>query len=229
MEAAKKRLQKLQKAGFVRRFGLGVGRPSVFVLTLRARVLMENSQEAETGGAVKPPSVFLLRHEIVLRDFRIAVMAQAAANNIHVVRCVVAGDSLAFQVGSTAIRADGFIEVSSFGRVLRYFVEVDNGTESLSTLARRVIAYGRLFKSGIAAARWGGSKGEYRKSPFRVLFIFSSFGRCISALDRFGSLGIRDFVVGTVASAAVERPFDAIWVNPLGDTVSLLIGKNHVC
>jgi hypothetical protein len=107
----------------------------------------------------------------------------------------------------TAVIADGYFKIRTpSGLYFRFWVEMDEGSESQSVIQRKVGAWTAYYKSGAMQARWGGHG--------RILFV-SPYARRLSNLlataERVDGIG-RRFWFGLLSDfTPANMLFEAIW------------------
>lgn len=193
-EAAKKRLQKLRKAGLIRKHSPNLFAFSIYMPASPASAALGN-ERGNRRFTRRTPSSATLQHEIALRDVRAYVYEAARVGHFSVEEFSIDSSQLAFEVGETVTRPDGYFALRRGDKVWRLFVEVDNGSEPYSTLLKRVAMYRAYFKTGGFANRCGGVQEEYRRYPFRLLIIFNSDKRSKALVAQNASLTVQGFVV----------------------------------
>lgn len=208
-EAAKKRLQKLQRGGIVKRHSLGILVSSVYFLSAKGFRLTKRELPESLTPSV--PALTMFRHEKSVRNFRAAIMRDAKREGIEIPVFSLNPKDLRFEIGNRVLRSEGYFEIILDKKVFRYFVEVDLGTEAHAIVVARVVQYQQLFKSGLFAYRRGGDPEAFQLFPFRVLFLFSSDGRLRSFLARLYKMGCEKFVLARKSEDALRQPFDSFW------------------
>jgi hypothetical protein len=199
-EAAKKRLQKLQKAGLVKRRSPRILAPSLYLLTASGM----KSISVNRPVSYKAPAETTLKHEIAVRDFRAKLLAAVAETSSTLEVLSIDSQALAFDLENCSTRPDGYFEIRTDVRISRFFFEIDNGTEPYRTLLERVNEYLAFYKSGLFAERCGGGLEHFRRYPFRVLFQFSSETRMRSFVGQLRKNGVADFIVAIQRSSATD-------------------------
>jgi hypothetical protein len=206
-EAAKKRLQKLQHGGHVRRHSPGMLHESIYIIRKRAHVLIAGNGYERSSFKRSIPPLATLRHEILLRDFRTAIFRDAKRAGIEVNLFTIKPEDLRFEIGNKVLRSDGYFEIHVKNETCRYFLEVDLGTEAHSVIVERVWQYRELFKGRL------GRKGKSCTSfPFRVLFVFTSDERLHLFLTRLHNTGMKDFVMATTFSLSGQFACSSVWM-----------------
>jgi hypothetical protein len=210
-EAAKKRLRKLQQGALLLRHSQGMNFPSIFMMTKQTYSLLDQNTHANQRFHQTLPALTTLRHEILIRDFRAALFRNARSSLIEISVFTLNCRELKFQTGGSVLRSDGYFEVKRNDKVLRYFLEVDLGSESHSVLLNRVQEYQTLYKSGLLAARLQAGREHFRRFPFRVLFLFLSEARLQSFLLKLYEIGCRDFVLANTFPKVLQGPLKIFW------------------
>ena len=196
-EAAKKRVQKLKRAGFLRERNKRVGDPSVLHIATKAFSVLGESgrlgrfphiriKAFEKRGRVSPVT---LRHELEVMDVR-ATFFRAVREQPHLAilefstwpklyEFTAQHDSLEYGRRALLVKPDGFVRIRE-EKALQgapehsFFLEVDRGTESLETIVQKAVCYLSHYRAGGFAETVGGSGEEYKRFPFRVLMIFQT-------------------------------------------------------
>jgi len=192
-EAAKKRVQKLKAAGYLRERGRRIGDPSLLHITKKAYALLR--QEGRLDRFPHVPSALVerraevseltLRHELAVMDVKAAL---TAAISLHPSLSLAEFSTwpALFQFSArpsgsgwasreVLVKPDGFIRIrekdgeGTFEH--SFFVELDRSTESNEVLAQKAACYLDFYQSGGFAVRSGGSREGFREFPFRVLVI----------------------------------------------------------
>ena len=211
-EAARKRLQKLVRAGILDAMRIGM-RSSVFQMTSRVSALRPIRKEFGQTRQKTAISFASIDHELAIRDFRAALIRDAMKNRIVVYEFSIESHQLAFKVNGFVIRPDGFFQVGLDDRAFRFFFEVDTGAEPLHVLSKRLCGDRSYNRSKTHRLH---RKSLHQNSAFRVLFIFKTERRCNSALKYFRDAGFNHFVLCSTWEKAFARPWDSRWSFPTG-------------
>lgn len=98
-----------------------------------------------------------------------------------------------------------------------FFLEFDRGTESLDIVVEKVRQYVRYFRTGGFAAWRGAGSRDYKRHPFRVLFVVRSSERrnnlAEQILIRHPSI-LTQLWIATLSEFLAD-PFGAIWTRPM--------------
>lgn len=236
-EAAKKRVQKLKKAGIVAERPRRLYEPSILYLTKKAfRVLHERGilREYPPIGLTAlekraQVSSMTLAHELEVVSVK-AAFAKALAGHLS---CTLAEFSTwpllsQFRACQPApsrrevtVKPDGFIRIherDSEGTFEHtFFLEVDRSTETQQVLSMRCGAYMDYYRSGGLAVCNGQPRSAFRDFPFRVLVVCKSAERRDNAAERLLQQypPILTQVWLTTFAEALEDPFGPIWVRPV--------------
>lgn len=197
LEAAKKRLQKLQRVGIVERKRIGVLHPSIFIVGSLGSVARRLAGFAQSNP-VRVPAALFVRHEILVRDFRISLILASRAGEICLKRVSIDSRELAFATSYGATRPDGYFELEDGARSLRFFFEVDNGTEPHHVLIRRAHSYQAYLRSGAFARRNGADLGLWKSHRFGVLFLFTSESRSVRFSKQTDALQLGGFAMNAL-------------------------------
>lgn len=235
LEAARKRLQKLKAAGYVRERPRKPTEPSIHFLTRRSFVLLgergmlENYPRLGLASLEKRVRVspLTLAHELAVQDVKSA-LEPALKHAGHVVVTFSAWPLLFEFVAAkpsgeqVCVRPDGFIHVreqdDNGGVFDQYFyLEVDRSSEAQTVLADRAGCYLDHYRRGGLAARLGRPRSEFKQFPFRCLFVFRNAERRNNAAERF--LANRPPVLTmawlTTTAELLANPLAPIWVRPV--------------
>lgn len=238
-EAAKKRVQKLKAAGYVRERPRQTYEPSILFLTAKALTLL-----SERGLLANYPAVSLtalekraqvsdltIRHELEVMDVKAALVSVLArTHNLRVVEFSTSPLLSQFQAcrpdgsgygrAEVLVKPDGFVRIHEEGPDDQYehafFLEVDRSTESQEVLALKAACYGDHYRRGGFAVRQGGERSNYADYPFRVLMIFRNEERRNNTAARLllNNPPVRRQVMLTTMSEVIADPLGAIWVQP---------------
>ena len=187
---AKKRVQKLKKAGLLRERPRRVSDPSVLFLTLKAfRLLHANGHVSDYPGIGEASfekrsqvSSLTVSHELEVMDVKAAIVPAINRTSQYTVAEFSTWPVLyKFRAcranGERAIvKPDGFVRIHEKepdgGKYEHaFFLEVDRSTESLEVLADKAHCYVDFYRTGGFAQRFGGATEDYKKFPFRVLVV----------------------------------------------------------
>jgi hypothetical protein len=209
-EAAKKRLQKLQQGGFLKRHSSGILYPSIYMLKNTARILI-----GERGTEKKwVPSVNTLNHEITVRDFRASVIRDVSHQGMEIPVFTLNPADLSFSIGTNSLRSDGYFEIKTNDQLSKYFFEVDMGTETHSNIKTRVNLYRKLANSRIFKISGKERNKPSRLVSFKVLFLLPSDIRLQSFLHKLYLDGVRDFILAGNLSQIIQNPLSLVWFRP---------------
>lgn len=246
-EAAKKRLQKLARKGFVVSRRESPFERALVSLTSKSIHLLKGS------GALSnypPPSAselkrrcgvsrFTLLHELAVLDFKVSMTRSLRSSpGTKIVEFgtwprLYEFESIA-KGARVTVKPDGFLALSHQGidgapAVLRFFLEVDRSTESLGILVKRITAYQHHYRSGDFARSLGLSGEDFRELPFRVLIILKSMERLIHLARELlqEDYPALTFVLLTTAASAASDPLGAVWIRPIDSRKSIEEVKAH--
>jgi Replication-relaxation len=230
-EYAKKRMQKLKAAGYISEKRSRRYEPAILFLTdkgfqtLRKQGLLSNYPEEALSGFKRRMTIseMTLKHELAVLDVKAAMQA-AIEKQTHLRVGEFSTWPLLhqFQLGHKGqlsyalVKPDGFLRIReehSDGTESDYtfFLEVDRGSETLSTLANKAVWYNRFYKEGGMAVRRGHDPSAYRDFPFRALFIVQSPER---------QMNLAKALLATtppILTQACITTFDEVFSNPLGN------------
>lgn len=237
-EMAKKRVQKLKAAGFVRERPRGLPtQPSILFLARPAfRVLSDHGKlsdyprvsitDLEKRVQVSEQK---LRHELDVMDVKAAMIA--AINDKEDYR-VAEFSTWPFLYEFEACSPNGVrdrVQPDAFIRMHQtqedrgifehtFFLEVDRSSEAQKILANRAHCYGDYFRSGGFAVRNGRPREEYKHFGFRVLVVCKTVERRNNTAERLllNNPPIRTQVWLTTFEEVTSNPLGLIWIHPAG-------------
>lgn len=239
-EAAKKRLQSLKAAGYVRQRPRRLYEPSVLFMGRAAfGVLLDIGLLANYPRLT--PALFekrarvgelYLQHELLVQDVRVALCLEISkSDGLHVAE--FSTWPLLFQFMATRavfkpgegtevlVKPDAYIRVcccDSGGSASEHFfyLEIDRSTETLDVLAHRSVCYRDFYKRGGLALRNGRPRSDFEKYPFRVLMVFKTAERRNNVAESLLMLPqpIRTQVWMTTLSEVTRDPLGPIWMLP---------------
>jgi hypothetical protein len=242
-EAAKKRLQKIRRAGLIVQRPRRPQEPAIYSLGrtgyLRLREAGELGPAADPGWAKlqkrQRTHDLMLRHELAVMDVKAALVCAARKHpRLELVTLSVSPDRHGFRaveavadggglVRFRSIRAkpDGFIHVREHdigtpSRQHFFFLEVDRGTEALGRLLQKGWHYSQFYRNGGFAARLGHAREDYKQFPFRVLMAFKTAERRNNAAESLlkAAKPIKSQVWLTTIAELIGDPLGAIWIRP---------------
>jgi hypothetical protein len=126
------------------------------------------------------------------------------------------------------VKPDGYFRVKATGAekdaVRSFYLELDRSTETHATLLLRAQCYFAHFRSGGFALQNGAPRSDYRKHPFRVLFILKTGERRNNLTESLlnSSPPILNHVWLTTLSELLSDPLGAIWIRPIDYRDALL-------
>ena len=237
-EYAKKRLQKLKAAGFVRERVRRMNEPAILSLTSKGfgllksegmlsrypdLVLGKNSFEVRSNV-----SEATLRHELEIMDVKAAFYSAVAKSpQLSIAEFTTWPILCQFEVSNggfskpTTVKPDGFIRIheeepGSKGFSYDFFLELDRSSEKLDTLVFRSLCYIEHYKSGGFALQNGGTRADFKDFPFRVLVVLKTAERRNNLAERL-SQNIPPILtqawLTTISEANVD-PLGTIWIQP---------------
>ncbi len=238
-EAAKKRVQKLKNAGYIReRKGRRAYESAILSLTKKAYDALIES------GALSgyPPigwkslekrldvSDSTLRHEITVLDAKAALApALEQSPGLSITEFSVWPRLCEFSIerrsAASIVRPDGLLRIGEvdpegFLNELVFFLEVDRGTEGHDVLVEKAVDYRHYLDHGDLRERVGG-KGRV---PFRVLLVLkTTTRRGAPSIERRNNIAealllrpekFGNFIWLTTLEELTSDPLGAIWVTP---------------
>ena len=235
-EAAKKRVQKLKRAGYLRERPRRVNEPSI--LTLASRGIDMLSANGHLAGYPQFDRPFLekrmqvspltLRHELEVIDVKAAmVSAIRATSNFSVSEFSTWPAIHEFRAQRhdgqiVLVKPDGFIRVEERETdhaisEHTFFLELDRSTESLDILAGKADCYRDFYRRGGLALKHGQPATEFDQFPFRVLFVLKSSDRQQNIAQRLLALSppILTQVWMTTLGELLDDPLGRVWLRPV--------------
>lgn len=242
-EAAKKRLQKLEAAGFIAKRPRRVQDPALYSLTRKGYMSLKEDGMLdpllELGWARMQDRInvseMMLRHELAVMDVKASLApAIQKSKDLELAEFTVNPERHAFQVsqavldskklvGFRSVRAksDGFIHVKEerLGGLIfdqYFFLEADRGTESLTRLVKKAGQYSQYYRNGGFAVKLGASRKEFKRHPFRVMLIVQSAERRNNIAEKLLKMKtpVRSMIWITTMEELLADPLGAIWVRP---------------
>lgn len=229
-EAAKKRVQKLKRAGLLRERARHVSQPSVLSLSPRAlEIILADGLPDHFPKLSRPQmerrsrvSELTLRHELQVMDVKAALVGAIRANPKLTHKSFTTWPVLNEFTAShpdgriVPVEPDGFLmftvkEKNGIESPYRFFLEVDRGSEVQDRLATRAACYRDYYYHGGFAVRCGSIRERYEDYPFRVLFVFPSAERRNNAAEKM--LLLRT----PIGSQSCLSTYEEIVTNPLGE------------
>lgn len=239
LEAARKRIQKLKQAGFVRDRKQGPCEPMVQLLTKRGFEFLKyhdrfdglpvvTNSEFESRCRV---SALTLRHELAVMDVKAALIAAISCQpNIRIVEGSTWPRLSQFRTHQPSLSGYGTIEISvqpdgflclherDENGIAEHnlFLEVDRGTESQRVFATKAHSYRTYYRNGGFAESRGGSRDAFGEYPFRVLAVFKTRERRNNTAKRLLELEtpIKTMVWMATISDVQNDPLGTIWTLP---------------
>lgn len=234
-EAAKKRVQKLKAAGYVTERPRKSRDPGI--LTLAAKGFKELTAGGHIGDLPRLSaeafsrrarvSDLTIRHELAVMDVKAALVpAVRSTVNMRVVEFTTWPLLNEFAVdvprrSRVTVKPDGYLRIeeeAADGAVFEhaFFLEVDRGSETLSTLADRALCYRHHYASGGYAKSHGGSADAFASFPFRVLYVLPTEARLLNTAAALLALQppIETQVWLAVMQDVATNPLGPIWVRP---------------
>jgi len=233
-EAAKKRVQSLKAAGYVKDRPRLPHEPAVLMLTRKGFELLQSRgslDEFSLGKSWKQTlrrlsvSPLTIGHELEVMDFRAAIVAAIRRNSrLAIAEFFTWPAMLAYETRDedghvVEIRPDGFFRLihqddNDLQHEYSFFIEVDRSTESQSILIERIRCYRQYYRHGGLALRYGKAPHDYKSFPFRVLVTCRSAERRNNLAE---GLSVSDKRVGglvwiTTMIEALNDPLGAIWI-----------------
>ncbi len=242
-EAAKKRLQKLQAAGFIAARPRRVQDPAIFSLTRKGYMSLKDEGMLdpllELGWAKMQKRIqvseLMLRHELAVMDVKSALAPAIEKQvNLTLKEFTVNPERHAFRVNqavvdfkklvgfrSTTVKPDGFIHLRQNQDMPKpldhyFFLEVDRGTETLRRLVRKAKQYTQYYRNGGFAVKCGFSRKDFKFCPFRVLIVTQSAERRNNMAVKLLTVKtpLKNLIWLTTMNELQADPLGAIWIRP---------------
>ena len=251
IETAKKRMQKLRRAGLIRDRARHAHEPMALLLTKKGFHLLKRHGHLEGYPVLSDAqfdirshvSALTLRHELQVVGVKAALLAALSTRtNVHVITCTTWPLLSQFQThqpaasgyggASVIVKPDGYLclhEKDAAGIAEHHcFIEVDRGTESQTVLAERATSYRAHYRSGGFAESRGGHRNEFADYPFRVLVIFPTAERRNNVAERLLLVDppIKTMVWLTTMPEMLSDPLGPIWMRPV-DYMEVIAGSGH--
>ena len=240
IETAKKRIQKLRRAGLIRDRSRHAHEPMALLLTKKGFHLLKHHGCLDGYPMLSDAqfdirshvSALTLQHELHVVGVKAALLAALSKRtNIRVITCATWPLLSQFQThqpaasgyggASVIVKPDGYLclhEKDADGIAEHHcFIEVDRGTESQRVLAERAASYRAHYRSGGFAESRGGSRAEFANYPFRALVIFPTAERRNNAAERLLMVDppIKTMVWLTTMPEMLRDPLGPIWIRPV--------------
>jgi len=242
-EAAKKRLQKIQKAGFIGMRPRRVQDPAIYSLTRQGYMSLKEEGMLdpllELGWTRMQERIkvseFILKHELAVVDTKAALApAIAKADKLDLVDFTLNPEKHAFHakeaildskklVGfrSMVVKPDGFIHVRERQGENQpvdqyFFLEVDRGTMNLKRIVKKARQYSQFYRSGCFARELGFPSESRERHPFRVLFVVPSAERRNNIAEKLlqAKTPVKTMIWITTMDELSADPLGAIWMRP---------------
>jgi len=232
-DAAKKRLQKLKRAGLVGERPRRAYEPSILFLTQKGFALL-----SERGALADYPSLtsaafekrarvsdLTLKHELDVLEAKTALtLAIRELPHLKLTEFSTWPALFEFEAApgpyeiQRIVRPDGFIRVEeehpdTSADEHIFFLEVDRSTEVLERLTTQARCYREYYRTGGLAKRFG----ETEQLPFRVLMVLQNTERRNNVADSL--LRLRPPIMEQVWLATMSdvrgAPLGPIWIRPI--------------
>lgn len=191
---AKARLLALTRAGILRRTFVGRNKP---VYQLAAR-----------SGSAKEHSGLFLEHQLAINEIYLALKyTPSAAVGLSLIdwRRFTAPLS-----SSVQLIPDAYFTLRQNGLLQGLFLEMDLGTETVSTVKRKAEGYLQLAVSGEFS-------GQFGLPQFRVLVVTTTHTRVRNLRAAISPLTDRIFRFTTLEDIRQQTPWAAVWLRPKGE------------
>lgn len=236
-EAAKKRLQKLKSAGYVRERKRHSFEPSILLLTskgmalLQKRGILAEYPLFDLPVLVKRADVSdsTLQHELEIMDVKaafhrsISLLSKYSFAEFSTWPLLNQFEARGHGYGGRTIlvKPDGLIRVIEKGGNNKlhehvFFLEHDRSSEAQERLVNKAVCYVDYFKSGGYALKKGADRSAYKEYPFRVLMVFKSAERRNITAERLLQSNppiLTQVCLSTIAEV-MANPLGAIWFSP---------------
>lgn len=235
-DAAKKRLQKLKRAGWVRERSRPRNEPGVLHLTAAGLETLCASDDTVTYDS--SPRLLArrmrvtdhtLRHELAVMDVKIAIIVGVRERpGLSIVEFSTWPADNAFQAVQPAmpgapsklatVRPDAYVHIrDGEDNDYRFFLEVDRSTETLDTIAQKAACYRSFYQRGGFAERCGGRSAAVEDFPFVVLVVVKSVERRDNIARRLLEIVppvLSQVWIGTMQMLTAD-PLGRVWLQPL--------------
>jgi hypothetical protein len=234
-EMAKKRLQKLKAAGLVGERPRELFEPAAYFI---ARPGLDVLDQCGILGEYPyfdlpslerraPGSDITVAHDLAVMDVKVAICRAIKSTDLSIVEFTT-WPLLNRFIGIDArgkemtVNPDGFLRVHAGcsdggSREHTFFLELDRSTEQQTILVSRAGLYANHYRSGNFAEHNGGTPGEYRRHPFRVLYVLDSPERRNNTIEKLLQSGqpTLTHIWLTTFDEIAAMPLDAIWIRPV--------------
>ena len=236
-EACKKRIQKLLSSNMISERSRRPNEPAVLFLarrgfdTLSDAGMLSNYPQRDWRSFQKRVNVseVTIRHELEVMDVKAAFnKATRGQSDLSLAEFSTWPKLYEFQARRPVTRdgwthdrevlmkPDGFIRIqehSSDGITeYCYFLEVDRGTETLTTVASKALGYRDYYRQGGFAKWMGGDPANPAACPFRVIAVFNSAERRDNVVSQLHQQiqPIRGLVWATTRKDILNDPLEMI-------------------
>lgn len=209
---ANDRLLKLTRAGFLKRFFVGTragGRKSLYCLSLRGAAAIQTQVRLikRKSNSLLVGDLFVAHQLAVNSIWSEVKFKPIPVPDVQFARWLTFPAVLS---KSTPLMPDGYFELKSTSGMYCLFLEVDQGTETLKVLSRKVSLYVQFAISGEFQAL-------FKQSRFRVLVAAHSERR-LNTIRRTAALHTdKIFYFATFEDINTRGLFAPIWKRPVGD------------
>jgi hypothetical protein len=238
-EAAKKRVQKLKRAGWISERTRRPYEPAALHLTSKGFDVL---REHDTVDDEPSPHVSLVKrmrvsertllHELAVMDVKAAICAATMAaqavklvqfstwparNEFRAIQSAFAGS----QSRRVTVKPDGFFhirETTSDGSFdYRFFIEVDRSTETLEKIVAKALCYRDYYRRGGFAVKHRAPADSFEEFPFVALFVVKSIERRNNITERLLALAppILSQVWVTTMAELLRNPLGRVWLQPI--------------
>jgi hypothetical protein len=187
IQRANARLQQLVLSGHLGRFFIPSGR--------------FGRKAIYHGVGTKPWSERAVSHQLAVNSIHLALIRELLPEQTSLSRWVTPRVQVSDVV---PLIPDGYFELRIADKLMRYFLEVDLGTEPLKVVKQKAEAYLRL------------AIHEGHVGPFRVLFVVSSERRLRTIQMTIGEVTPKLFFLAELSSIQREGLFKTRWIRPTG-------------
>lgn len=257
IETAKKRIQKLRRAGLIRDRARHAHEPMALLLTKKGFHLLKHHGRLDGYPMLSDAqfdirshvSALTLQHELQVVGVKAALLAALSKRtNIRVITCTTwpllsqfrthQPAASGYSGASVIVKPDGYLclhEKDTDGIAEHHcFIEVDRGTESQRVLVERAASYRTHYRSGGFAESRGGSREHFAEYPFRVLAIFPTAERRNNGAERLLMIDppIKTMVWLTTMPEMLRDPLGPIWIRPVDYDKAIIdcgleVAKHH--
>ena len=147
-EAAKKRIQKLKRGGFIEAKSIAFGTIPLLFLSTGGQAWVLKHLGLQKQGRFRV-SLATLGHELALRDWIVRIRLESASLKVC---CEHSPSPVPLRLSrftDECVKPDAQINITTEGNESSFFVELDTGSQSHKVVIRKLQAYLRLAQVGV--------------------------------------------------------------------------------